>query len=264
MPTVRDVIVFLEKLAPPGLAEDWDNTGLLVGRREARVEKIMTCLTLTPDVAAEAVRGSVQLVVSHHPVLFRGAKQITDRNSEGDMLLALIESGIAVYSPHTSYDSASNGINQQLAELFGLESTAPIRPMEDSEGVGSGRYGRLPEPISLIEFLEQARDAVSAEYLEYCGSAEARVSMVAVACGSAGEYLKDALRLGCDTFITGEGRFHSALEARQAGVSLIFLGHYSSERPAIEKLASILAAQFPSVEAFASRDERDPLAVFPS
>ncbi|MCP4507454.1 MAG: Nif3-like dinuclear metal center hexameric protein, partial [Fuerstiella sp.] len=115
MSTVSDVIAFLEKFAPPALAEDWDNVGLLVGREAVVVQQVMTCLTLTPDVGAEAVRRGVQLVVSHHPVLFRGTKKITDATSEGRMLLQLIENGLAVYSPHTSFDSAELGINQQLA-----------------------------------------------------------------------------------------------------------------------------------------------------
>ena len=120
MPSVSDFISYLESFAPLSLAEDWDNVGLLVGRRDAAVGRAMTCLTLTPDVAAEAIAKDVQLIVTHHPVLFRGAKTITDGNAEGRMLLDLVEAGVAVYSPHTAFDSANHGINQSLADSFGL------------------------------------------------------------------------------------------------------------------------------------------------
>ena len=263
MPTVADVIDTLKKLAPPRLSEDWDNTGLLVGHSDADVTKILTCLTLTPDVAAEAVQQGVQLVVSHHPVLFHGAKQITDATSEGRTLLSLIENRVAVYSPHTCYDSAKCGINQQLAESFGLGDIRPIRPSAEVNGLGSGRFGRLPEHVDLRTFLGTVGQAVGGEYLEFTGSLDSSVSAVAVACGAAGEFLSAAIPLGCDTFVTGESRFHSALAARTAGVTLILLGHYCSERPAVEKLAKILADEFGDTEAFASRVESDPLAVFP-
>ncbi|MEQ9407951.1 MAG: Nif3-like dinuclear metal center hexameric protein [Fuerstiella sp.] len=261
---ITDIMCFLEDYAPSELAEDWDNTGLLIGRREAAVDRILTCLTLTPDVADEAVEQRIQLVVSHHPVLFRGVKQITDGSSEGSMLLRLIEHGVAVYSPHTSFDSARAGINRQLAERFGLTEIQPIRPHPELQGLGSGRMGSLSEPVPLPQFLGQVRRAVRAEYLEFSGSSTAVVSRVAVACGAAADFLKDAMAQGCDTFVTGEARFHAALEARAAGVSMVLLGHYSSERPAVEQLAAELSAAFPALAVFASRVEQDPLTVFTS
>lgn len=264
MSTVADVVAFLEDFAPPQLAEGWDNIGLLIGREQAEVRKLLTCLTLTPDVADEAVSENGQLVVTHHPVLFRGTKKITSSTSEGRMLLGLIENGVAVYSPHTCFDSAASGINQQLAESFGLADPQPVRPSAELEGLGSGRMGLLKRPVLFEEFLATVRTAVSAEYLEFCGSLQSTVSRVAVACGAAVDFMADAVRFGCDTFVTGEARFHSALEARAAGVNLILLGHYSSERPAVDNLAGLLDSQFADVEVFASRVEQDPLKVFPS
>ena len=264
MSTVADVVAYLEEFAPPELAEDWDNVGLLLGHSRAPVSKILTCLTLTPDVAAEAMESAVQLVVSHHPVLFRGTKQVTDRTSEGRMLLSLIENGVAVFSPHTSFDSAAGGINQQLAESFGLTGIQPIRPDAVVEGLGSGRVGAVSEGVKLCEFLAVVRSAVAGDYLEYSGVLDSAVSKVAVACGAAGDFLEDAVTMGCDTFVTGEARFHAALEARTVGVNLILLGHYSSERPAVERLAGVLGAEFGGIDVRPSRVECDPLSVFVS
>ncbi|MCA9064095.1 MAG: Nif3-like dinuclear metal center hexameric protein [Planctomycetaceae bacterium] len=259
MPTVQDVCGFLMELAPLRLSEEWDNVGLLVGRSSREVTDLMTCLTLTPDVVRDAVEKHVGMIVSHHPVMFRKTQRITEDSVEGRMLLDLIEAGIAIYSPHTAFDSASAGINQQLSERMGLTGIQPFRPSEDTPSVGGGRFGRIPTPVSLAAFLETVRIVTSADYIEYVGEPDGVVSQVGVGCGSAGEFLRDAIRERCDTFVTGETRFHTALEARNAGVNLILLGHYSSERPAVEWLADEIGRQFPLIRAVASTIESDPL-----
>jgi dinuclear metal center YbgI/SA1388 family protein len=127
MLTVADVVNFLEQFAPPTLAADWDNVGLLLGDRAAEVRRVVTCLTVTPEVVAEAVESGVQLIVSHHPVLFRPVQRLTTATPEGRMLLALIRTGVSVYSPHTAFDNAPGGINEALARRLGLIETGPLR-----------------------------------------------------------------------------------------------------------------------------------------
>jgi dinuclear metal center YbgI/SA1388 family protein len=129
MPTVADVIALLENLAPPTLAAGWDNVGLLLGRRNSAVKRLMTCLTVTPDSAAEAVAEGAQLVVSHHPILFRGAKRLNDGTAEGRIILELAGAGVAVYSPHTAFDNTAGGINDLLAARLNLTAVAPLRPL---------------------------------------------------------------------------------------------------------------------------------------
>src|SRR5687767_10653987 len=126
MLTVADLCAFLDSLAPPELAAEWDNVGLLVGDRAQRVERLMTCLTLTPQAAAEAIRDRVDLIVSHHPLPFHPLKRITADEPSGRLLLDLIRAGIAIHSPHTAFDSAAGGINQQLAESLGLLTIEPL------------------------------------------------------------------------------------------------------------------------------------------
>ncbi len=220
----------------------------------------MTCLTLTPDVAAEAIAKQVGLIVTHHPILFRGVQQITDRSSEGQMLLDLIRAGIAVYSPHTSYDSALAGINQQLAESLGLSDIQPLRPLTDSEQpIGSGRYGNLPEPTTLGNLIDLVKPIVGVEQTWFVGDLSRSVSRVGIACGSAAEFLRDAATLGCDVLLTGEARFHACLEARTLNIALILPGHYATERPAMENLAGRLQSEFPALPVWASETESDPL-----
>jgi dinuclear metal center YbgI/SA1388 family protein len=127
MPTVADVAAYLDRFAPPASAAEWDNVGLLAGDPAGPADRVMTCLTVTPDVAAEAVAEKVQLVVSHHPVLFRGAKRLTPATSDGRVLLPLLRHGAAVYSPHTAFDNCPGGINDGLAKRLGLTDVKPLR-----------------------------------------------------------------------------------------------------------------------------------------
>src|SRR6478609_9776050 len=142
MITVADICSFLEAFAPAALAAEWDNVGLLVGDRSQKVERIMTCLTITTAAAAEAIRERADLIVTHHPLPFRPLKRLTADEPTGRVLLDLIRAGIAIYSPHTAFDSAAQGINQQLAEGLGLRQIQPLVVAAGlTENVGSGRFG---------------------------------------------------------------------------------------------------------------------------
>jgi len=126
-PTVAEVAHWLDRFAPPALAADWDNTGLLVGLTDAPATKILICLTVTPQVAVEAIINEVALIVTHHPILFKGVKKLTDQTPDGGLVLSLLTAGIAVYSPHTSFDNCPGGINDSLAAAFGLTRVTPLR-----------------------------------------------------------------------------------------------------------------------------------------
>lgn len=127
MPRVSDVVADLNRFAPPALAADWDNVGLLLGDADAEVRRVMTCLTVTPESAGEAVEGQAGLIVTHHPVLFRPVKRLTTATPEGRLLLPLLRAGVAVYSPHTAFDNTRGGINESLAARLGLVEVAPLR-----------------------------------------------------------------------------------------------------------------------------------------
>jgi dinuclear metal center YbgI/SA1388 family protein len=127
MPTVAEIRSFLEKFAPPQLAAEWDNVGLLLGDATSEVRRMLTCLTVTPEVVAEAVESGVQLIVTHHPILFRGAKRLSTDTAEGRLLWPLMRAGIAVYSPHTAFDNTADGINDRLARRIGIVDVEPLR-----------------------------------------------------------------------------------------------------------------------------------------
>ena len=260
---IADVVSYLEALIPPDLAEEWDNVGLLLGDRRQQLERVMTCLSLTSDVAQEAVERGAQLIVSHHPIMFRPVNRLNNDTREGRMLLQLIAAGVAVYSPHTGYDSAREGINQQLAEMFELREIDVLRPKsssaEETQITGSGRQGRLEHSVPLTDFLAMTKERLSIENVQFVGEETLLVERIGIACGSAAEFLSDAHHHHCQLLLTGEARFHACLEARSLGMALVLPGHFATERPAMERLAEMLAETFPTLTIWASDVESDPV-----
>jgi dinuclear metal center YbgI/SA1388 family protein len=260
MITVADLCTFLDGFAPPALAAEWDNVGLLVGDRSQMISRVMTCLTITPAAAAEAIRERADLIVTHHPLPFKPLKRLTADQPAGRILLDLIRAGVAVHSPHTAFDSAAAGINQQLAEGLGLMQVQPLEPADGLPGgLGSGRWGTLEHGETLGQLASRLKTFLKISGLHVVGHLQTPLLQVAVACGSAGEFLNVAIERGCQALVTGETRLHTCYEAESRGVCLLLAGHYASERFGVERLAEVLAAQFPILHIWASRDEADPL-----
>ena len=190
------------------------------------------------------------------------------------MLLELIGAQVSVYSPHTAFDSAADGINQHLAEALGLREIRPLRPLGGGAAesapqtsvvddattatIGAGRFGALPAAVTLREFNQHVKVALGVDHLQYVGDEEQRIERVAVACGAAAEFLLDAARHDCEVLLTGEARFHACLEARSRGLALVLPVHYATERPGVEDLAGRIGEAF-AATVWASRAERDPL-----
>lgn len=260
MTTVNDVAGFMDSFAPTRLAEDWDNVGLLIGDSASGANRIMTCLTITPESAAEAIEKNVDLIVSHHPLPFRPFKRLTTNTTPSRMLWDLIRAGISIYSPHTGFDSANEGINQTLSQRLGLIDIKPLIPIaDDPQGLGAGRLGRLATEQSLGEFVNNVKRRFAIKGLHIVGELTNSVQSIGVACGSGGSFLEKARRAHCDTFVTGEATFHTCLEAKANNISLVLLGHYESERFAVEELSERLMRQFSETEVWASIRESDPM-----
>ncbi len=260
MVEIRQICACLELLAPARLAEEWDNIGLLVGDAGREARRVMTCLTVTQESAHEAIEEGADLIVTHHPMPFRPLQRMTTDTTVGRLLWDLIGARISVYSPHTCWDSAEEGINQQWARGLGLDDIQPLEVADPQFGSeGKGRWGCLPQPIRLSVLAEQVCRFLSIPGLHCVGDRSREIQRVAVACGSAGEFLAAAHRCGCDLLITGETNFHTSLEAVAQGMALILPGHYASERFAVETLADQLQERFPTIHVWPSRMEEDPL-----
>ncbi len=260
---VQDVCRFMEQFAPRALAESWDNTGLLVGDRESPCARVMTCLTVTPETVQEAVERRADLIVSHHPMPFRAVKELTNSTTTGKLLRKLIQKDIALYCPHTSFDSAAEqGINQQLAEALGLQGITPFVPNLEVGG-GTGRMGVYERPCTLAEFLEKVKTLLKLPYIQYVGDEMRTVKKVGIGCGAAGEFMEHALRFDCDVFLTGETNFHTMLEAKARGIGLVLMTHFAGEKYACNRLAGILHTALPELETvWACEDETEPLKTY--
>ncbi len=264
MLTIDQVVAFLDQFAPPQLAESWDNVGLLVGDRARPARRLMTCLTLTPATVAEAIERDADLVVSHHPLPFRPVARVTTDTTVGRLLWDLIGAHIAVYSPHTAFDSAPTGINQRLAAGLGLTEIGPlVRPPAGAfdASLGAGRCGVLGPPVSLRDLVDRVKRLLAVPVVRVVGDDARPIARVALACGSGGSFLDAARDARCDCLVTGETSFHTCLEAEATGLALLLTGHFASERFAVEHLADDLQTRFEEIDVWASERERDPLHV---
>jgi dinuclear metal center YbgI/SA1388 family protein len=260
MANIESIAAFLNRIAPPELAESWDNVGLLVGDPNKAAARVMTCLTVTGATVAEATHKQADLVVTHHPLPFRPIQRITAETPEGRYLLELIGAGVAIYSAHTAFDSTSGGINERLAEGLGLGKTAPLVAKDEIDStIGSGRYGEFSAATTLAELADRLKGFLSIDTVRAVGDPQRTVQRVAFACGSAGELLDAARDVDCDVFVTGETSFHTCLAAEAHDVALLLTGHFASEQFAMECLADLLATEFQDLEVWASQSETDPL-----
>ena len=242
--TVNDIIKVMDGIAPPNLAEPWDNVGLLVGRSSNTVKKLMVALDVSPEVVEQAVEHKVQMLVTHHPVIFDPIKKMTDRSWQHKLLLDCAENKIAVYSAHTSLDSVLGGVNDVLAEKIGLLHTEVLVPAAGGEA-GLGRVGCLHEPMTLQEFSEKIKTVLKLDNI-IAGDAGRRVSKVAVCGGAGAEFIDEALAAGADTFVCGDVKYHTAQNAVYSGLNIIDATHQGTELPMINTLADRIALRLTS------------------
>lgn len=263
MPALSPVIAALERIAPLRLAAAWDVVGLLVSPSRADIARVMTCLTLTPEVAAEAARERIDLVVTHHPLPFRPVGRITTDTGPGRTLLTLLAAGTGVWSSHTAWDSAAGGINDQLAAILGLTHVAPIEPDAELPLTGFGRMGSAPAGCTLGDLARRAAAGLGVQPVQIVGDAAAPAGRVGIICGSGGDAIDAVRRGGCSTLFTGELKLHQALEARAAGLGVVAVGHHASEHFSLAVLARRLVECVPGITCTASTADTDPLRFMP-
>ena len=235
--TVADLVELLEEMAPPQLAEDWDNVGLMLGRRSKPVHRLILALDMTAETVAQAISYKADVLITHHPAIFKRLPQITDDNWQQELLLELAEHGIAVYSAHTNLDCVSNGVNYALIKRLGITDEDVL-----DNNNGLGRIGFV-NPCSLEEFAQHVKQALHADYVTV-GDAHKMVHKVAVCGGAGSDLIEEALRQGADTLITGDVKYHDAQRAVFSGLNIIDAGHQCTEWPVLEDWADRLSLHF--------------------
>lgn len=233
-----EIATLLDKEFPPEAAEEWDNIGLLIGRGDAEVKRVLLTLDVTPYSAQEAIKNNVQMIISHHPLLFNGAKRINSDTAEGRVLLSLIENKIAVYAAHTNMDSAKRGINAELAKMFELQKPVPVEPNNVS-GAGLGRIGDIKIPMTAGEIAKKTQDLLNTR-VRISGDIEKKVKRIAVGSGASDDIIPRAAKMGADLIITGDCKYHRNQSYVDLGVIVIDAGHYPTEIIAMDIFARVL------------------------
>lgn len=233
--TVAEIAAWVDSIAPFSTAEDFDNVGLLVGDGGAPVERVLFCLDVTEAAVAEAARQNATLILSHHPVLFHGAKRIRYDDPEDRVLCGLIRGGLSLIAAHTNLDAAEGGTGDALAAAVGLKNIVPT----DDRYV---RVGDLPAPLSAQALAEQVNRQLGRLPLLY-GESKGAISRVAVGAGAYGDGWKAALRVGAQAYVTGEMHHHQVLPACASGLTLLEAGHFFTEQPVMAALQQRFLAE---------------------
>lgn len=264
MTTVADILNYIETIAPPAMAEGWDNVGLLCGRTSKPVHKILVALDPFRNVIDEAIEIGADLIVTHHPLIFGGdLKAVNDRTETGRCLLTLIENGIAAINAHTNLDMAPGGVNEVLAQRLALVNIRVADPSGiDAEGREWGliRMGQVPEQ-PLDAFLNRVKTLLGCEGLRYVNGGKP-VRQVAVGGGSCGGAFAEAAAHGCDTLVTADVKYNQFRSAFEAGINLIDAGHFHTENPTMPVLAEQIRSAFPDLEVIFSENHRDCMNFF--
>ena len=259
LPKGADIYRYVNEIAPYRHMEDWDNCGFQVGDPEKEVGRAVVALDCTAAVLEEAYRIQAQLIVTHHPVIFRPLKSLT----ADQLTYRLAQSGIGCLSAHTNYDVAAGGVNDILARRLGLRGVtgfAKTGQGEDGNPVYLGRVGNLEQSLTPKDFGSMVKKMLGCGGLRMaCPQSDRLVSRVAVLGGAGGDFLTQAVFTGADAFVTSEIKHNQWLDAHDLGITLVDAGHYSTEQPAVEPLCRRLEIRFPEVEWHIFQGDADPV-----
>ena len=244
MATISEIYRHLNTVLPSSLSCDWDNDGLMVcAFPDKKVKKILLALDVTPAVAEYAVQIGAELVISHHPLIFSGIKHMDGHDGTSRKVISLLQNDIAVMSFHTRLDAADGGVNDILASLFSLSDVEKF----GVDGDTAARIGTLPKPMAFEDFCRLCKDILGAPSV--CGAKGGdTVSRLAVLGGSGKDYIREAQKMGADTYLTGEVNYNYLLEAAENGLSVVTAGHYHTEDPSLAFFVKTLTEAFGKFE----------------
>lgn len=262
---VEDIIGLMNKLAPPRLAEDWDNSGLQVGDPAWPVKKVWVALDPLPEVVGKASGADVDLLVTHHPLIMTPLKSLDLSLYPGRIINRAIASRMALFCAHTNFDSVNEGLNDILCECIGLTDVMPMEENEDGVLEGIGRIGTLPSAQPLETFAGQVKTALGLNWLRLVGDPAMAVQTVAICTGSGGSLMELFLGTDADVYVTGDLKYHNARDAEAAGRALLDIGHFPSEHLMVEPLAERLQTLLDEIGAHVTVEacdfEKDPFII---
>ena len=260
---IKEVIAALEQFAPLPLQEDYDNAGLQLGLTEAEVSGALLCLDVTEETVAEAVEKGCNLVVSHHPLLFRGLKQIVDADSVQRTVKMAIKNDVTIVSMHTNLDNTVGGVNWKIAEKLGLETGRQgVQGVQGVQGEKCGLYvGTFAKPLSANNFISLLKTRMEAQCVMTNELLKREIRKVAI-CGGAGSFmLDDAIAQGADAFVTGEMHYHEYFGHDQE-IQIAVIGHYESEHFTNELFREIIERECKGVRCVMAESQKNPVRYY--
>ena len=256
---IKQVLSALEQFAPLPLQESWDNAGLQLGLTEVEVSGALLCLDVNEQIVDEAIQKGCNLIVSHHPLLFRGLKQISGADYVQRCVIKAIKHDIVVVSMHTNMDNALDGVNWKIAEKLDLQECA-FFAQKSVEGIeaGSGVVGKLPQAMQARAFIELVKNQFQCKSAQCNALLQRPIRKVAI-CGGAGDFLlPDAIREGADAFITGEMHYHQYFGYEQQ-IQICVIGHYQSEQYTAEIFCDIIQKECLGVRTEIAETNTNPI-----
>lgn len=260
--TLRDVVAWLESIAPLHLQEAYDNAGLLTGHLDQPVTGVLTALDMLEPVIDEAIAKGCNVIVAHHPIIFRGLKRLTGEHYVERVVIKAIRADIALYAIHTNLDSIlEHGVNQRICQRLGLQNLRILRPSAEvahDRLTGMGAIGELPGFLSFVEFIRLLKSRMDCAVVRHTSWDERPIRKVAV-CGGAGSFLlPDALREGADAFVSADFKYHEFFDA-EGKILIADIGHYESEQFTISLLQELIHNKFPTFASHSTSINTNPI-----
>ncbi len=269
--TIKEIISHLESIAPIAYQESYDNAGLIVGDSESNIEAALLCLDVTEEVVEEAINLGCQLIVAHHPIIFRGLKKLNGSNYVERTVIKAIRNNVAIYAIHTNLDNVfANGVNAKIAEKLRLQNIQILSPRvlpttahsgNEEAKVGAGMIGTLPQQMPESDFLRHLKTKMNTALIRHTRLLNHPVKTIAVCGGSGSFLLQDAIAKGADMFITGDFKYHEFFDA-EGKIVIADIGHYESEQFTPELLREIIAGKFPTFALHLTKVITNPVHYF--
>lgn len=255
---VRDIAETIERFAPLQLQESYDNAGLQVGNPDSEVSAILLCLDVTEAILEEAEQRSCNLIVSHHPLIFKGLRNLTGADETQRMVLRALRSGISIYSAHTNLDSAWDGVSHEMARMLEMTDLRPLVPTAPGAETGLGVSGKIV-PTPKMEFLRKVKEIFRVRCLRYSsGSNSIIIKRVALCGGSGASFIPEAIAIGADAYLTGDVKYHD-FTSYGSEITLADIGHYESELCSERIFSRIIREAYPEMVVYFSEVEDNPI-----
>ena len=255
--TCGEIIDALARVAPLSLQESWDNSGLQVGDISQPCTGVMLALDPTPEVVSEAVAQGCNMVLTHHPLLFRGLKCLAGATRVEQAVIAAVRAGVVVCSWHTALDSAPAGVSYEMARRLGATVYAPLSPSPTGNG-GLGVIARLPAPMSADAFVAKVKSAFGSHPYRCSAVPDGVISRIAICGGSGGEFIANAINARVQAFITADVRYHDFVDHGN-DIFIVDIGHFESENCAKDIFYHVITEKFPNFAVCYSELEINPI-----